>query len=67
MREISNLIWSIDGKLPEDKNNLNLLFPIFGQFVDHDITLSVSGRDEPAPVKVPMCDEHFDPECKGKA
>jgi hypothetical protein len=23
------------------------------------------GKDEPVPIKIPQCDLHFDPECKG--
>jgi hypothetical protein len=46
IRLVSNVISSIDDcDLKIDKNGINLLLPIYGQFIDHDITLTVSGQE----------------------
>lgn len=31
--------------IPRDKNAINAFFPIFGQFLDHDMTLTMPGTD----------------------
>jgi len=33
--------------------------------VDHDIGMAPNGKTEPVPIKIPMCDPKFDPDCKG--
>ena len=58
---MSNLIGSVECNLTEDQSGANLLLPIYGQFVDHDITSTSTNKDDPAPIKVPMCDVKFDP------
>lgn len=41
-REISNLVGNIPGAIIPSKANWNMLFPIWGQFLDHDIGLTKS-------------------------
>lgn len=43
-----------------------MLFGTWGQFLDHDITLSNEGNTEQVTIQVPRCDEYFDKECTGK-
>lgn len=42
-----------------------MLFPIWGQFLDHDIALTSFADTEPVPIPVPKCDKYFDKECTG--
>ena len=44
-----------------------MLFGTWGQFLDHDITLSQEGETEPVTIAIPRCDEFYDPNCTGKA
>jgi hypothetical protein len=43
-----------------------MLFGTWGQFLDHDITLSDEGPDEQVVITVPRCDNFFDQNCTGK-
>jgi peroxidase len=44
-RVISNKIGCLTPNKPiDDPHKLNILFTIFGQFIDHDITLSLTGN-----------------------
>lgn len=45
--------------------NLTMLFGTWGQFLDHDITLSNESNTEQVVITVPRCDEFFDPNCTG--
>lgn len=66
VRLVNKIIAEVaDTDITKDKNGINALFPIFGQFLDHDITMTPSGKDESVPIKIPQCDLHFDPDCKG--
>lgn len=63
---VHTVVGQVDNdKIPIDKNGISALFPIYGQFLDHDISMTPSGKDESVPIKIPQCDIHFDPECKG--
>jgi hypothetical protein len=42
-----------------------MMFPIWGQFLDHDIDLTSFADTEPVPIPVPLCDRFFDPDCTG--
>ncbi|NND33574.1 MAG: T9SS type A sorting domain-containing protein, partial [Saprospiraceae bacterium] len=50
-----------------DGHNLTDYTWVFGQFVDHDITLIHNSETEPALVSVPSCDPIFDPTCTGNS
>lgn len=41
------------------------MYPIFGQFLDHDTSLTPSDTIESDPILVPRCDKYFDPNCTG--
>ena len=58
-RAVSNYLFSQDGLL-NDQLNLSDFCWVFGQFIDHDITLTENGS-EPAMIPVPQGDEWFDP------
>ncbi|MFK7736233.1 MAG: peroxidase family protein [Pirellulaceae bacterium] len=72
-REVSNILNSV----PTDENGealdidnsegLSDLTWIFGQFIDHDITLSGEGHDESFAIEVPEGDAFFDPFGTGEA
>ena len=59
-REISNLVFDQPTSLPSEQGFSNLLWQ-WGQFIDHDITATTSGEDDPFDISVPAGDEHFDP------
>ena len=59
-REISNIIFSQSGVI-NDQLNLSDYVWVFGQFVDHDITLVENDPTEPILIPVPMGDPLMDP------
>lgn len=62
-REISNkLFWQSD--LISGTLQLNDFVWVYGQFIDHDLTLNHDG-DESAAIDVPMGDPFFDPQFRG--
>ena len=46
--------------------NLTMLWGTWGQFLDHDITLTDDNSSEPLNIKVPRCDPFYDKKCTGK-
>ena len=58
-RKISNALFAQDGPL-SDQMGLSDFVWVFGQFIDHDITLS-EGSDEPVMIPVNFPDSHFNP------
>lgn len=42
-----------------------MLFTLWGQFLDHDITLTPSDSVEDQSIPIPMCDKWMDSDCKG--
>lgn len=65
-REISNEIFSQSESKPNEKGFSDFLW-IWGQFLDHDITLSKESEEEgeEAPIPVPADDAMFDPTGSG--
>jgi hypothetical protein len=69
-REISNVIAAADTSQTNDRY-LTDIFWVWGQFIDHDITLTESAHDEfgnplqSYPIKVPTGDIYFDPDGSG--
>ena len=45
-------------------NKVTAAFVFWGQFLDHDLSLSEVG-DEYMPIGIPMCDEFMDKDCTG--
>lgn len=61
-RFLSEAISKLDGNIViPNEFNLTMLFGTWGQFLDHDITLSAEGTTEKVDIPVPRCDEYFDP------
>jgi len=59
-REISNMILAQSGSIPSE-GSVSDMFWQWGQFVDHDIDLSLTDPADPAPITVPASDPVFDP------
>ena len=59
-RSISNEILAQDESVPHSLGGSDLVWQ-WGQFIDHDITLSLDNTDEAFPVAVPSGDSAFDP------
>ena len=65
-RFISNVIFNQDGLVP-DIMELSDYAWVWGQFIDHDITLVVDDPNETADIAVPEGDPYFDPNNTGTA
>lgn len=65
-REISNAV-SAQTESTENHKGLSDMFWLWGQFLDHDITLVHTNADESAPITVPNGDPFFDPMGTGDA
>lgn len=69
-REISNVIAAADTSQTNDRY-LTDIFWVWGQFIDHDITLTEAAHDEfgnplqSYPIEVPTGDIYFDPDGSG--
>jgi peroxidase len=59
-REISNVLFEQSGNIFSNVEASNFLW-VWGQFVDHDITLTREGHSESYNIDVPMGDPYFDP------
>jgi len=64
-REISNTLFTQDGLVDNDLT-LSSITWVFGQFIDHDITLVFNGNSEPLMIPVPAGDSWFDPAGTGQ-
>lgn len=66
-REVSNIVNASPGDI-ENEDGLSDLTWLFGQFIDHDITLRAAGETtEAADIAVPTGDPFFDPFATGEA
>jgi hypothetical protein len=65
-REISNQIFNQSESINEFGKHSDYVW-VFGQFIDHDITLIRTDASEPMLIPVPECDEYFDPNCTGQS
>jgi hypothetical protein len=65
-REISNLVSAQEESILNSHNLSDMLWQ-WGQFIDHDITLSEGGEAEMFNIAVPTGDAHFDPLGNGTA
>ncbi|QDV48920.1 peroxidase family protein [Gimesia fumaroli] len=69
-REISNVIAAVNSEETNDRF-LTDIFWVWGQFIDHDITLTEAAHDEDGnplesfPIEVPTGDVYFDPDGSG--
>ena len=59
-REISNKLFNQIGQI-NDKAGMSAFSWAFGQFIDHDITLTGNNPDEVMELAIPRGDLHFDP------
>jgi hypothetical protein len=67
-RYLSETVGKLEGNIViPNEFNLTMLFGIWGQFLDHDITLSKEGLTERQTIIIPRCDSFFDPNCTGQA
>ena len=65
-RTVSNIMFSQEASIFEKKELSDYVW-VFGQFIDHDITLTTGNHAEGLLIEVPKCDPHFDPNCTGLA
>ena len=65
-REISNAVFAQSESILDPANRSDFVF-VWGQFVDHDITLSPDGSTESLDIAVPKGDKYFDPKGTGTA
>ena len=68
-RVVSNSLGNVNllpgGNIVLSRRNWNMVFAIWGQFTEHDVSLTKSSTTEPLPISVPSCDQWFDPQCTG--
>lgn len=65
-RDISNTIFAQSADVSSTSEASNFLW-VWGQFVDHDITLTLEGSGEEYNILVPQADVYFDPFGTGQA
>ncbi len=65
-RAISNAIDAQSTSIPNARNLTDMVY-VFGQFLDHDITRSITESGNSAPISVPTGDPQFDPTSSGTA
>lgn len=63
-RDISNAVFTQDAETKNDKG-LSDMFWLWGQFLDHDITLTPTVETENADIPIPKGDPLFDPQGTG--
>ena len=65
-RTVSNMVFSQERPVFNSLQASDMVWQ-WGQFVDHDISLSPGNMQEPFPIAVPQWDRVFDPDGTGKA
>jgi hypothetical protein len=65
-RAVSNAINAQSTSIPNDRNLTDMVY-VFGQFLDHDITRTITTSGESQPISVPRGDAQFDPNSTGTA
>lgn len=65
-RVISNIVFSQEESKESERGLRSMLWQ-WGQFLDHDITLTETLEEEPLPISLPTGDEWFDPNSTGTA
>lgn len=63
-RQVSNQVFAQGGWASSTRGLSDFAWG-FGQFIDHDISLSEDDAGEYLPIAVPACDPWFDPACEG--
>ena len=63
-RSISNAM-NVGRPRGQNPRKLSDAHSVWGQFIAHDLTHAVGNRSDPAPIPVPICDAHLDPDCTG--
>ncbi len=65
-RIVSNLLFNQQEDIFQTESKSDFVW-VFGQFIDHDITLVSPGNSEFISIDIPSCDPSFDPACTGQA
>jgi len=65
-RAVSNAVIAQSESIVNARNLTDMVY-VFGQFLDHDITRTISTTGESAPISVPTGDPQFDPTSTGTA
>ena len=65
-RYISNML-NVQNTLENDPRNLSAYCWVWGQFIDHDITLVTDNPNEGLAISIPKGDVYFDPQATGSA
>lgn len=65
-RAISNAVVAQDESIPNQRSLSAFMF-VWGQFLDHDLDLSLTNPSDPFPIEIPLGDPFFDPEGSGEA
>ncbi|RLS30634.1 MAG: LEPR-XLL domain-containing protein [Planctomycetota bacterium] len=64
-REISNSVSDSNGKTVISDRLMSAMIYTWGQFIDHDMTLTKSGTTDKMSIPVPAGDRYFDPQSTG--
>lgn len=66
-REVSNAVAAQNGQNTVNQKGLSDLFWMWGQFLDHDMTLTPTDANEPINIAIPQGDPQLDPNGTGTA